>query len=244
MTLPPVDEKYLVRRMNGPKFTVGPRCSNPHCGKLAEHAHHIVPSGARGLRWDWIAIDGYVTGNMTGLCVGCHNDVHLARAWIRWIDQEFVWCFPGERDVLGKPTPYPVGALSYQPPTPDSLATDDPRASDTGPESCPFCGQETRRRPALTPRVGRRRRKSWTVLVPDEELENGADVLDSLIDNLAPLVPNGDNTRSGRYYIICAALAFALIDSTDFVEMFQDTRRVRARFGVNGVTPQGEAGVS
>ena len=61
--------------------------------------------------------------------------------------------------------------------------------------------------------AGRRRRKRWTVLVPDEELENGADVLDSLIENLAPLIPNADASATGRYYVIVAALAHALMDS-------------------------------
>ena len=219
MTLPVV-ETLDLRGLEGPAYKVGPRCSNPNCGKWAEHAHHIVRRSALGKPYDWIAIDGFVIANKTGLCPGCHDDITGLvgghKAAIRWIQGEFWWCLVTADDPAA-PQYHAVAPIVPQPPTPDSLATDDPRASDTGgPESCPFCGHETRRR-STPARVGRRRRKSWTVLVPDEELEQGADVLDSLIDNLAPLVPNGDASATGRYYIIVAALAHALIDSEDFV---------------------------
>jgi len=217
VTLPAVDS-WNVRGLAGPAYKVGPRCSNPGCGKFAEHAHHIVRRSQLVKDYDWIAIDGFVIANKTGLCPGCHDDITGVvgghKAAIRWEadDEKFWWCLLGpENDPVGRYLL--VAPIQPQPPTPDSLATDDPRASDTGPESCPFCGQETRRRPALTPRVGRRQRKRWTVLVPDEELENGADVLDSLIENLAPLIPNADASATGRYYVIVAALAHALMDS-------------------------------
>lgn len=222
--LPPVDRKDLLRRIDGPTYKVGAKCSNPNCFGFSDHAHHIVIPG-KALRWDWIAIDGWVTGNMTGLCHTCHDDVHAGRAWIRWNGDEriFIWCLPGPKDELGKPTPIPVAPLRRQPPTPDTLANDDPQASDTqsGPESCPFCGQERKRRSPRT-RVGRRKRKSWSVLVPDEKLEDGADVLDNLIANLAPLVPNADESATGRYYVLVAALAYSQISAVDFVESFRD----------------------
>jgi hypothetical protein len=220
VTLPAVDS-WNVRGLEGPAYKVGPHCSNPHCGKIAEHAHHIIRRSQLVKDYDWIAIDGYVIANKTGLCVGCHEDITGRigghKAAIRWIEERFVWCLLGADETY-----LPVGPLVPQPPTPDSLATDDPRASDTGePESCPFCGQHRRRRSATPPRVGRRRRKRWTVLVPDEAIEDGADVLDSLIANLAPVVPNGDASATGRYYIIVAALAHALMDSEALVASFE-----------------------
>lgn len=217
MTLPAVDS-WDVRGVEGPAYKVGPHCSNPNCGKIAEHAHHIIRRSQLVKDYDWITIEGIVTGNKTGLCVACHNDVTGMigghKAAIRWIDGLFVWC------LYSAETYHPVAPIRPQPPTPDSLA-DGPQAADTGPESCPFCGQEKRRRPLTPPRVGRRRRKRWTVLVPDEEIENGADVLDSLIDNLAPVVPNGDASATGRYYIIVAALVHALMDSEALVASFE-----------------------
>lgn len=224
MTLPPFDSDD-VHGVEGPDYKVGPSCANPKCEHLADHAHHIWRASkvANAPRNAWVAVDGFVVGNKTGLCWRCHNDVTGEggghKAAIRWIQGDFWWCLvSGEKPNLHY---HPVAWIQPQPPTPAQLATDDPRASDTGsPESCPFCGQERKRRSAPT-RVGRRKRKRWTVLVPDEEIENGADVLDSLISNLAPLVPNADNTSSGRYYVLVQALAYSMISGEDFVASFE-----------------------
>lgn len=224
MTLPAFDS-WDVRGVPGPAYKVGPRCSNPTCRKIAEHAHHIIRRSQIVKEYDWIAIEGTVIGNKTGLCASCHDDITGLigghKAAIRWIESAFWWCLvtPTANDPSAMQY-HAVGPLAYQPPTPDTLATDDPRASDTGPESCPFCGHETRRRSAPK-RVGRRHRKRWTVLVPDEEIENGADVLDSLITNLAPLVPNADDTATGRYFVLVQALAFSMISGEEFVASFQ-----------------------
>lgn len=216
MTLPAVD-RWDVRGVEGPAYKVGPRCSNPNCGKIAEHAHHIIRRSQLAKDYDWAAIGGFVIGNKTGLCAACHDDVTGVggghKAAIRWIQGDFWWCLVGFPNEPATPEYHPVAPIQPQPPTPESLAsTDDSQASDKGPESCPFCGQEKRRRRS-TPRVGRRHRKSWTVLVPDEAIEDGADVLDSLVTNLAPVIPNADDSATGRYYVIVAALAHALIDS-------------------------------
>lgn len=53
--------------------------------------------------------------------------------------------------------------------------------------------------------------------MPDEAIEDGADVLDSLIENLAPLVPNADASRTGRYFVVVATLAHSLMDGKSFV---------------------------
>ena len=213
-----------IRWMEGPAYKVGPKCSRPGCGKFASQGHHIFPrSMKRGGPQDWVAIDGYVTGNVTGLCFDDHEKCHSGgkggghAAAIRWDDElrEFWWCLYGGMNPNGSHNYTPAAPLVYQPPTPDSL-TNEPATPDTpGPESCPFCGQARRRR-STPSRVGRRQRKSWSVLVPDDELERGADVLDDLIANLAPLVPNGDGSATGRYYVLVQALAFSLISAEEF----------------------------
>jgi hypothetical protein len=221
MTLPAVSS-WNVRGLEGPAYKVGPRCSNPNCGRIAEHAHHIVRrSQLRKQPQDWVAIDGHVIANKTGLCVPCHDDITGRvgghKAAIRWIDQKFVWCLlgPGEGDARY----LPVAPIEPQPPTPDQLAERAPDAEETGPEECPYCGHSTRRR-RPSAQVGRRRRKRWGVLVPDEDLEQGADVLDALIDSLAPLVPNADSSATGRYYVLVPALAYAVMNGEEFVASF------------------------
>ena len=68
------------------------------------------------------------------------------------------------------------------------------------------------------PRLPGRRRKTWTVKVPADAEEDGAEVLDSLVENLVHLVPNSDSSASGRYYVLVPALAYSLMDTGRFVQ--------------------------
>ena len=124
MTLPAVDT-WNVRGVEGPPYKVGPQCSNPNCSKWAEHAHHIVRrSQLQKQPQDWIAIEGFVIGNKTGLCPGCHDDITGLvgghKAAIRWIQGDFWWCLvnPTETDPSAMQY-HAVSPLSYQPPTPE-----------------------------------------------------------------------------------------------------------------------------
>ena len=212
MTLPAVDT-WDVRGVKGPAYKVGPNCSNPHCRRLAEHAHHIIRRSAIGGDYAWVEIQGELYANLTGLCPECHDEITGLggghKAAIRLTDGLFVWCLLSSID--GVIEYLPVAPIVPQPPTPEALQED----SNTDLDSCPTCGQVKRRRKeAGTPR---RRRKTWLVKVPDEHDENGAEVLDSLVDNLVPLVPNSDSSSSGRYYVLVPVLAYALMDSERFV---------------------------
>jgi hypothetical protein len=204
MTLSPSTAN--VRGVSGPAYKVGPRCSNPNCGKIAEHAHHIWRRSALGGPFDWVAILGddgeRVFANKTGLCPGCHEDItgrlggHRAR--ITFEDGIFGW------SLVTPVGEHPVGLLEPQPPTPETLS----RALGHSPESeaCPFCGQPPRRR--ATPRVpSARRRKSWIVKVPADD-EDGAEILDTLVDDLG-LTLGIDPVASGRYFILLPALYHA-----------------------------------
>lgn len=223
MTLPIVDNKDTVEPMDGPKYLVGPNCCNPSCVRFADDAHHMFRrSGGFGPQ-DWIAIDGYVTANKVGVCAACHRDLtgRLGghQAAIRWqADTKlFWWCLVGEKG--GLVAYHPTFPIEPQPPTPSSLverAPDNPSESDP----CPQCGQRRRRTPSTAGSRRGLRRRSWTMKVPDEEVENGADVLDALLEGIAPLVPNGDATTTGRYYVVVAALAYANQDLTRFGEAF------------------------
>jgi hypothetical protein len=215
VTLPAVDPQ--VRSLAGPEYRVGPRCS--HCGKLAEHAHHIFRRTRQGGPEDWIEIDGKIVGNKTALCWDCHNmvtgEIGGYKAAIRYDQGLFVWCeviSEGSR-VVGY---VPERPLAPQPPTPESLADDPSRASGTSPvsDTCPFCGQAKRRRPRV-PSFGRRR-KSWTIKVPDDA-EDGATVLDTLVDDLG-LVLGVEPNATGRYYIVLPAVYYAHQEKARFIE--------------------------
>src|SRR5262249_15848989 len=156
MTLSAVDDKTLVLGLDGPDYKVGPRCSNPSCTSFVDYPteiridrHHIIRRSALGKPYSWVSIDRVVTPNLTAPCpAAVPGGLGGHKAAIRGIDEQCVWC------LLGPELSYlPVAPLDPQPPTPDTLAL---RASDTqesGPETCPFCGQHKRRR-SHSPQVG------------------------------------------------------------------------------------------
>jgi hypothetical protein len=238
VTLPAVDT-FAVRGVEGNPYKVGPYCSNPTCKRGAEHAHHIVRRSRIGGPFDWVEIDGRLYGNLTGLCVPCHDDVTGVegghKAGIRLIDGEWIWCLAIDRDdprTVGDEafatttvfqdsrgnTYFPIGPLSPQPPTPETLAELASGATEESEHACPFCGQAKRRRRLVTG-PGRRRR-SWIVRVPDDDLENGADVLDVLIEDLA-MVLNVEPNTTGRYFVIVPALYHAIQDKKAFAESLE-----------------------
>ena len=222
MTLPPVDGD-LMFEATGPSYTVGPRCANPNCSNWADHAHHLWRRSKTGNKpVDWIEITDYgVVGNKVGLCWRCHRDVTGSvggyRAAIRLdrLNRVFQWCLVVEQH--GVITDYPfAGLLDPQPPTPDSVALERATGQPES-EACPTCGHIERARPSV-PSSQRRARKSWIVLVPDDEQEHGAEVLDSLVEQLAPLIPNADASRTGRYYVLVPVLAYAAMAPHRFIE--------------------------
>ena len=217
MTLPAV-ESWAVRGVDGPAFKVGPRCSNPSCSQWAEwphrvHAHHLVRRSQLQGAYDWIEVEGKVYGNKVALCPACHDDItgRLGghRAAIRLLgDGIFRWYSVGndENDLTL------VGALDPQPPTPEATSPSGHGETD----ACPFCGQVKRRRSALRT-AGRRRRRSWTIQVPDDAAENGAEALDALVEDIALLLGIEPNA-TGRYYVVLPALYYAVQDRKSFVE--------------------------
>jgi hypothetical protein len=222
VTLPAVDT-WDVRGIDGPAYKVGPRCANPGCNRIAEHAHHIVRRSALGGDYRWIMLYGKPRGNLTGLCAFCHDDVtgrvggHRAAIRHASADDLFWWC--DVRDGIEGEIEYvKLAPLEPQPPTPDSLEARDPGTPE-GSEECPFCGHTTRRRrsaPTETP--GRRRpRKTWRVAVPDENVEQGADVLDTLVEEIGMLLGVGQDAGA-RYYTLVPSMTYCLQDGQRFVD--------------------------
>lgn len=218
MTLRPIDGVHLVRPVEGKPYTVGPRCANPNCNRFADHAHHIFRRSMLGGAYAWVEVDGWTTGNLCGLCWRCHNQITGTgkghEAAIRLDQQTFLWCEVHEH--LDRSLFFtPVGRLDPQPPTPDTL---NERALGHEPESehCPFCGQTRRRRGSAGPTPPRRRRKSWTVSVPDDA-EDGADILDTFVDEIALLLGAGDwEPRNRRYWALVHALAWTMQRREEF----------------------------
>src|SRR5262245_29921817 len=196
MTLPPWHGPQL-RRVPGPEYKVGPMCSNPGCHRYAEHAHHIFARSDKRLKapYAWIEIKGAVYQNLTGVCARCHDDLtgrvggHRTAIKLVGTDYDWVWMWcvvqHGRDDPLETLTSVPLAPIDPQPMTPEEFATTRVPPAPESEEACPTCGHVKRARPSTAGRG--RARKSWTIKVPDDA-EDGAEVLDTLVDDMGVLL--------------------------------------------------------
>ena len=220
MTLTPLSGMHFAKGEDGKPYKVGPRCSNPVCDRFADHAHHIFRRSALAGDYAWVSIDGHVLGNLTGLCAACHNDitgdVGGHKAAIRLNLESGVYFWNTVRVENSQLQFTHVGPLEPQPPSPESLTTG--RALGQEAEHCPFCGQTRRRRstPPAGPDKPRRRRKNWVVSVPDDQ-EDGAEILDVFVDEVALLLGAGDwEEHNRRYWALVHALAWVMQQREQF----------------------------
>lgn len=77
-------------------------------------------------------------------------------------------------------------------------------------EKCPTC-ERSLPKPRMTDEP--RERKSWTIAVPVDERENGAEVLDTLLTECRTLFGHDTNPKV-RYYTVAQALALVVQNST------------------------------
>jgi len=215
MTLAPLEERWQVKGVTGAAYKVGPWCANPFCSRQAQHAHHIVRRSALGGEFPWVEIDGWVVGNLTGLCVPCHNDItgklggHKAAISIDVPDRKFYWATV-DAVVNGVPRLSNFGLLEPQPPTPELLLSERALGQGIESEHCPFCGSIKRRRRDKVGPDTRRRRKTWTVSVPDDT-EDGAAILDTFIEDIESLLGVSEwEERNRRYWALVHALAWVM----------------------------------
>jgi hypothetical protein len=218
VTLSPWDGPR-VRGVDGPAYKVSTRCSNPGCNRFAEHVHHIFRRSDQrlGKACDWVEIKGAVYQNKTGVCPRCHDDLtgsiggHKAAIRIEGDDYDWTWMWCVAQQTLTGYSFRALAPIEPQPLTPEAFAVAE-RDSLPEPEVCPTCGHVKRAR--LTP--AGRARKTWTVLVPDDD-EDGAAVLDTLVDDLA-LILGVEPNRTGRYFVIVPALYHAHQDKRAFAD--------------------------
>ena len=213
MTLSPFDSP-MVRGVAGPDYKVGPRCANPACRRWTDHAHHIFRRSQLGGVFAWVEIKGVAYQNLCGLCASCHDDVTGRvgghRAAIRLLgpdyDWTWAWCVVHDGEVK------PAGPIDPQPLALEMFASSQ-ASGQPELETCPTCGHVKRARSA---RTQGRARKSWTILVP-ADAENGADILDTLVDDMA-LILGVESNQTGRYFVVMPCLYYAHQEKSRFVE--------------------------
>jgi hypothetical protein len=166
--------------------------------------------------FNWVEIEGKLFANLCGLCHQCHDDVTGSggghKAAIRLLEGVYWWSSL-EQKPNGEIVYMPFAPIEPQPPSPELAQRASSHATDS--EHCPFCGQTQRRRMTAPPvKAGGRRRKTWTIKVPDDT-EDGAAVLDALVEDAA-LLMGIEADANGRYYVIVPALVYVSQNWTDF----------------------------
>jgi hypothetical protein len=234
MTLLPADD-FGIRGHPGKEYAVYRYCAAPGCDERSVHAHHLWPrSFLRGQPYSWVQLpDGTVIGNRIGLCLRHHEmvtgEIGGYRARIAFSGGVFWWeervtvrsYDHASKDFVTTVDDWRrVGLLDPQPPG----LIEEPKPE---PEVCPTCGHSKRKRtdPVEPPRA----KKTWTVLVPDDA-ENGAEVLDTLVDDLAvPLGMSDYQTRLRRYFVLAWVLAWTSQHRQELTHDLGDGRRQHAR---------------
>jgi len=201
LTLMPFDERHKVSGAVGPTYTIRGICCAPDCMETSVDRHHLCRRSALGGPFDWIEYEGVLIQNVVGLCRAHHQLITDNKARIWWTPfAYFAWVSEGKKPV--KINPHPViddGSHSHE----------ELNKAEVLPDVCPGCGRVTR--PKSAKREEKRQRASWSIHVPKDERENGADVLDTLLEEARVMMakaglPYGDEANA-RYFILSAVLA-------------------------------------
>lgn len=206
MTLSPTDSRNVVGLAGDayPNFRVGPVCCAPDCSRFAEHAHHLWRRSQLGGPFDWVRLeDGTILGNKVPLCFDCHRRVTDNEVRIVWLHDKFWWCDHGVL-LIGDQ------AISPQPPIHGKPTSVTRHSAPDGPASNPTCSECGRSMPHKHegPKEPKRRRKTWSITVPDDA-EDGALVLDTLIEECRKLFGHGEE-KNLRYITTVQALALVV----------------------------------
>lgn len=207
MTKVPFLQRHKVRPAEGDPYLAFPSvCSNPWCGNQAVDRHHLVRRSELGGAHDWVEYDGVKIGNICGLCRACHGDVTDNRVWIRWNELGyFEW--DTQLGYINVANGSLAKKLDPHPPVGDTPDMSGGYMPPPQPDVCPECKRPHRKKTA-DEQV--RNRKSWTIHVPVDERENGADVLDTLLEEARKMMAEaglayGDEDKA-RYFVLTAAL--------------------------------------
>lgn len=192
---------------NYPRYKVGPLCSAPGCSKIADHAHHIWRRSFLTGDYAWVRLwDGKEMQNLTGLCWRHHEDITLNKAAIVWSGNFFFWRDQSEMNGINlDPQPRTLGQAEQ------AVMDATPAHSHVGPattDKCPTCNRAVKT--ASEKKEAKRHREKWSITVPVDARENGADVLDTLLLSCAELFGHDEDASAVRYHTLVQALALVV----------------------------------
>jgi hypothetical protein len=207
MTRLPLEDRD-VRGVDGPGYGLNLICAAPDCTDRSLENHHLWRRSALGGPFSWVSLpDGSQVGNVVRLCHIHHRRVTENTAAISWNGYQFLWVPDGfDSDQ----------ALSFQPP--HILGEVDPAFENAGektngdllPNECPACHQPLPKPKIERPKEQARPRRSWTITVPVDRRENGAETLDTLLEEARLELAKADlaygPARNVRFFVLATAL--------------------------------------
>ena len=204
VTRSPVEHKSELKGVEGDLYELNPICAAPGCLRPSDDPHHIVRRTLLGGPFNFVEIEpGVVVGNVVGLCRVHHDQITVDAAWMTWEDGVFLWS-----DLFTSST-----LLDQQPPRLASSGSENPPEKKWDEMklngTCPTClrplpHKHPKREPA-------RIRRTWSLTVPKDERENGAEMLDTLLEEARKELaraglPYG-NEEAAKYFVLSSSLA-------------------------------------
>ncbi len=219
--LHPIEAKTQAIGVLALRYPLNEMCAHPECDKPTESAHHVFARSKIGNSSWFVALEGsklFEAGgrlqgtkdaipHVVGLCgsgtTGHHGDAEEHRAWIK-LDSEgmFVWydhrfADIADRDEKFEPRDWEyVGPLAPQPGS--RIKHTRPKKRDHRIDGKP------------------RARARYTIAVPKDEQENGADLLDEYL-NLCRVRAGKEDLPA--YFVVVPALK-ALAEDPDWQGLY------------------------
>jgi len=149
--------------------------------------------------------DGSQVGNVVRLCRSHHAQVTDDRAQIAWEGLHMVWLVDGAEILpLSFQPPFILGEVGFE------NAGEKIRVRRVHANECPSCGQALPHPKIETPKETKRPRRTWSITVPVDARENGAETLDTLLEEARNELDKAGltygNERSTRFFVLAAVL--------------------------------------
>lgn len=226
MTRIPYEERHEIKVGEGEPYDLHNECSATGCRMSATEGHHLVRRSetATGESVWWINYKGQRIGNLVGLCQAHHLQVTENRVRIQWnahnnlflwVTEMGYWPLQHQPPIEMPPTQVISNADPGDETTYDYVVDPEDRLDNAdkhfegpaGKRKCVTCHRvlptpESEKEP-------KRERRTWTVTVPKDERENGAEVLDTLLGQCAELFSH-DEGKNLRYFTLTQALALVV----------------------------------
>lgn len=200
-------EQLEVHGVASVRYPINKTCAHPECDKPTESVHHAFPRSQTG-NGSWFVVVGPKKSEITdkaiphavGLCghgtAGHHGDLEDHRAWLRLEDGVWNW--------------YERAKKQHTHPRPPEWEEDWVLTGPINPQPGSVTGGPKKRKRKQG--EARRARRTISIAVPQDEQEQGAGILDDLVqagrEEWAEQL--GWSETVPAYFVIVAAFAKAL----------------------------------